>query len=115
MSWREAITDAHGQVDTGRLALWLIMWIVLGAIPWVLALATVALITGKPLADLWGVGAAVGAICTGFAGALGALGVYVKMDKLPTAPLPPDAPPPVVVPDPAPAAPPAAPPANPYG
>lgn len=89
MNWREAITDDHDQLDVGRLALFAVMWIVLGAIPWVLVLASVALATGKPLAELWGVGAAVGAICTGFAAAIAALGAYVSQDKKPTAPLPP--------------------------
>jgi hypothetical protein len=88
----QAITDDHQQIDVGRLALFAVMWIVLGAIPWVLILASVALVTGRSLADLWGVGAAIGAICTGFAGAIAALGAYVSQDKKPTAPLPPTAP-----------------------
>lgn len=116
MSWaRDLVTDVHGAFDVGRFALFAIMWVVLGAIPVMVAGGVIEAIANEhhifPYSEL---GKGIGYVTAAFAAALGALGAYVAMDKRPTAPLPDDAPPPPAA-APAPAPPPAAPPANPYG
>jgi hypothetical protein len=105
---RDAITDSHGAADVGRIALFLVMWVVLGVIPIMAAGAVIEACNHPvhifPYAEL---GKGIGLVTAAFAAALGALGVYIAQDKKPTAPLPADAPPsalPPVVPQPAEAA-----------
>lgn len=89
MKWAEFVTDDHSRPDTGRLALFLIMWVVLGAIPWMLIIATYS-VGADPSHhfDPQPLGIAIGAVCTGFGAALGALGIYISQDKKPSAPPP---------------------------
>lgn len=82
---RSALTDEHGQYDIAYIGMGALVLIVLGAIPWVLVLASIALAYSRPLSDLWGVGAAIGAICGGFAAALGALAGYMAATRKPAA------------------------------
>lgn len=86
--FREAITDADGLVDVSYLALFWVMVSVLGAITFICAMSVVAFIrcTANCLFDPQPLGIAVGAICTGFATALGALAGYMaatRRDRVP--------------------------------
>lgn len=83
--FREAIVDDKGQVDVANVALYWVMLSVLGAITFacLMSLASwAASCFGKAHQcsyDPQPLGVAVGAICAGFASALTALGVYVRL------------------------------------
>ncbi len=88
--FQSLITDEHGEADIGRLALFVLISIVLGAIPTLIVAGIAAAYYGKPF-DPQPYGVAIGAICGGFGAALGALGIYLLGDKKPTPPAPPAA------------------------
>lgn len=76
--FREAITE-DGVVDVAYLALFWLMVMVLGAITFACVMTAAAFLrcTGACTFDPQPLGIAVGAICTGFATALGALAGYM--------------------------------------
>jgi hypothetical protein len=81
--FRSAVTESDGvTVNVGYLALFWLMVAILTAIPMlvVLAVADMMEAPGHPL-DLRSLGYAIGAVCAGFATALGALGVFVYGDR----------------------------------
>lgn len=83
--FRGAITDEKGQVDVANLALFWVMVSVLGAITFACGMSFLAWFAGCRGAahvcayDPQPLGVAVGAICVGFATALGALGAYMRL------------------------------------
>lgn len=81
--FRQAITDTDGLVDVAYLALFWVMVVVLGAIFFVCAMSLAAFIRCKENCafDPQPVGIAIGAICSGFATALGALGLYMAATR----------------------------------
>lgn len=88
--FRSAVTGEDGEVDAGYLGLFVIMVIVLGAIPAALVLAAVHLAIGKdhPL-DLVGVAAVISAAGIAFGTASAGVGLFRRGDQ----PRPPPAPP----------------------
>jgi hypothetical protein len=80
---RKAITEADGQtLNVGYLSLFWLFIAVIGAVQIEALLAIIASIrTPDKIAEiLQSLGVAVGATCGGFATALTALGVYIKLD-----------------------------------
>lgn len=97
--FHSAIVDEKGQVDIGNLSLFWVLISVLGSITFVSVMSAWSF--GACVQDMEAVppvlcrydpqpfGIAVGAICGGFATALGALGVYMRLVQAPKdAPLP---------------------------
>ncbi len=87
--WADAITDDHDHLDTGRLSLFLVMWVCLGSIPIMLTEACIQAQFAPdhvfPFAEF---GKGAGLVTAAFATALAALAAYIRQDKLPTAPPP---------------------------
>jgi hypothetical protein len=81
--FREAITDTDGIVDVSYLALFWVLVSVLGAITFVCVMTLVAFLrcSSNCAFDPQPLGIAVGAICTGFATALGALAGYMAATR----------------------------------
>lgn len=77
--FREAIVDASGQVDVAYLALFWVMVSVLSAIAFVCLMSAAVFLrcTQNCAFDPQPLGMAIGAICAGFATALGALAGYM--------------------------------------
>jgi len=91
---RVTLTDSQGDWDVGNMGLACLIVIVLGTVPYIWVMSTLAAhdVTIHFVADE--IGSAVGKICAGFAAALGALGVYRVGDakRPPSDPVPPKAP-----------------------
>ena len=94
MDWiRESISDEHGVADVAYVSLFIIVFAVLGAIAFVCLMSAVSFcmchelpMTTPPTLcrfDPQPLGIAVGAICTGFATALGALAAYMAATRPP--------------------------------
>lgn len=86
--FREAISDTDGVVDVSYLALFWVMCSVLGAITFLSAMAVTVFWRCKHdcAFDMQAFGIAVGAICTGFATALGGLAAYMAATRPTRAP-----------------------------
>lgn len=86
--FRNAITEADGvSVNVGYLALFWLLIVVLGAIPLMIVLAFLQLIySDDHRVDVQQLGVAIGAVCTGFGAALGALGLFLMGDRRPQVP-----------------------------
>jgi hypothetical protein len=87
--FRSAITDARdGTVDGGYLALFWVMTVTVSTIPVMLGLAAFGMYLNPtqpvPLQDL---GIGIGAVCTGFGVACGAVGAFRLGDKPRAAPM----------------------------
>ena len=80
--FQEAIRDEHGLVDVAYLSLYWLMAHVLGAIVFVCVLALWAFWRNDTF-DPQALGIAIGAICGGFATALGALAAYMLATRKP--------------------------------
>lgn len=79
---KQITTEADNQThDFGLVAMTLVLAMVLGSIPWILVQSLVAQVWPEHKFDAMGVGTAIGAICSGFALALGALGAYRKLQS----------------------------------
>lgn len=80
--FRSAITNNEGDVDSGYLALFVLMTMVTGAIPLMCIGAFIAMWIGADhkfaVQDL---GIGIGAVCGGFATAIGAVGLFRMGDK----------------------------------
>ena len=81
--FRSAITDsADGSVDAGYLALYWVMCVTVSTIPVLCVLAAIAMWLDPehkfPVQDL---GIGIGAVCTGFGVAVGAVGAFRMGDK----------------------------------
>jgi len=73
--FRSAVTESDGvTINVGYLALFWLMVVVLGVIPVLVVLALLDI-------DVQPIGIAVGAVCGGFATALGSLGFFVWGDR----------------------------------
>lgn len=87
--FQQAIRDEKGQVDVAYLAVFYLMVSVLGAISVVCFLDAAIVLSCvfghgmKCTYDPQALGIAVGAICGGFAAALGALGAYMRLVQPP--------------------------------
>jgi hypothetical protein len=81
---RSALTDEHGQFDIAYIGMGALIVIVLGAIPSLLLMAVWALYAGRAF-DPQPLGIAIGAVCGGFAAALGSLAGYMAATR-PTRP-----------------------------
>lgn len=81
--FRSAITDNDGQVDAGYLALFWTMSVTVGAIPFLLIVAGVAIYHAADKAPeiIQSTGIAIGAICTGAGVVIGAVGAFRMGDK----------------------------------
>jgi uncharacterized membrane protein len=79
--FRSAITNKDGEVNVGYLSLFALVALVVGVIP-LMCLGTFLSFhkSATGVFDVQGLGAGVGMVCGGFATALGALGVYMKLD-----------------------------------
>lgn len=86
--FREAITDSSGVVDVSYLALFWVMVSVLGAITFVCAMTAIVFLrcNANCTFDPQPLGFAVGAICAGFATALGSLAGYMLATRRRDAP-----------------------------
>lgn len=83
MNWlRSALTDEAGQYDIAYIGMGALIVIVLGAIPSLLLMAVWALYAGKTF-DPQPLGVAIGAVCAGFAAALGSLAGYMAATRKP--------------------------------
>lgn len=91
---QQAIRDENDLVDVAYLSLYLVMLITVGGIPVLFAAAFTewgvclyrnapTVVCSFPLLDI---GKAAGLMCTAFAAALGALGVYMAATRKPGAP-----------------------------
>lgn len=80
--FRSAITGSDGEVDAGYLALFWTMVAVLGAIPMMIGVETLALFIGAErrfhVQDL---GIGIGSVCTGAGVVIGAVGAFRAGDK----------------------------------
>lgn len=83
--FREAIVDEKGQVDVVNVALFWLMLTVLGAITFACVMSFFSWLASCRGAahqcsyDPQSLGIAVGAICTGFSTAVGAVGAYMRL------------------------------------
>ena len=76
-SWfRNALTDPRGDWDVGYIGLFVLMVLVIGAIPFVCGMAVYCAMNRCETYSPMGVGSAIAYICGGFATALGGLGFY---------------------------------------
>lgn len=77
-----AITGADGQVDAGYLAMFAVMLIVMGAVP-SMCIGTFLAMWYAPdhRFDVQSLGVGIGAVCGGFATAIGAVGLFRAGDK----------------------------------
>lgn len=81
MNWtRAALTDADGEFDVANIGLAVLIVLVLGSIPSLILMVALALYHERPF-DPQPLGIAIGAICTGFATALGAFAAYQAATK----------------------------------
>jgi len=82
-----AVRGTDGEVDAGYLALFCLMVVVLGVIP-LMCLGALVQMWKSPthLFDVQSLGIGVGAVCTGFAAAIGGVGAFRMGDK-PRAPV----------------------------
>jgi hypothetical protein len=80
--FRSAVTGEDGSVDPGYLGLYVVMLIVLGAIPSAIVLTGIAMFysPGHKL-DLVGLGAVIAAATAGFGTAAGGVGLFRMGDK----------------------------------
>lgn len=80
-TFERAVTET-GDVDPGYLGLYVVMAVVLGAIPAALVLALVHLVIGKdhPL-DLLGIAAVISAAGVAFGGAAAGVGLFRRGDQ----------------------------------
>ena len=80
--FRSAITGSDGSVDPGYLGLYMVMLVVLGAIPSALLLVTIRmfLVADHPL-DLTGIAAIIGAAGVTFGSAAVGVGVFRRGDQ----------------------------------
>lgn len=80
--FQSAIRGEDGEVDAGYLAMYVVTMLVLGAIPaMVIGAALAAVFSSEhhfPVQDL---GVGIGAVCTGYGVALGAVGLFRAGDK----------------------------------
>lgn len=73
MSWLgRALTDTRGEPDVGNLGLFVLVVVIIGAIPFICIMSAVSAFFPSVKFDPQPVGVAVGAVCGGFAAALGA-------------------------------------------
>jgi hypothetical protein len=80
--FRSAVTGEDGSIDPGYLGLYVVMLIVLGAIPSAIVLTGIAMFysPGHKL-DLVGLGAVIAAATAGFGTAAGGVGLFRMGDK----------------------------------
>lgn len=80
--FRSAITGEDGQVDAGYLALFWVLVLVVGAIP-VMCVGTLAAMyfDAHHVFKAQELGVGIGAVCTGFAAAIGGVGLFRAGDK----------------------------------
>lgn len=84
--FRSAITNDDGDVDSGYLAMFVLMIMVTGAIPLMCIGAFIAMwLAPDHRFAVQDLGIGIGAVCGGFATAIGAIGVFRMGDK-PTPP-----------------------------
>lgn len=81
--FRSAITEADGQtINVGYLSLFALMTLIVGAIPFMCIMAAWSMyFDSAHTFKVQDLGIGVGAVCTGFAAALGALGVFIIGDR----------------------------------
>jgi hypothetical protein len=86
--FHNAITEADGvSVNVGYLSLFWVMIGVLGAIPLLILIAIAQLwLSDSHAVNVQELGVAIGAVCTGFGVALGALGLFLMGDRKPMPP-----------------------------
>ena len=86
--FRNAITESDGvNINVGYLSLYMVMICVLGAIPLLIIITVVQLwISETHTANVQELGVAIGAVCTGFGVALGAVGFFLMGDRKPMPP-----------------------------
>lgn len=80
--FRSAITGDDGEVDSGYLALYWLLVVVIGVIP-VMCVGAVCAMWNDPAGhfDAQGLGIGVGSVCAGFATAAGGVGIFRRGDK----------------------------------
>ena len=81
-TFRSAVTDADGAVDSGYLAMFVLMLVVVGVVP-VMCIGTFVSMyfdTAHKF-DVQSLGIGVGAVCGGFATTVGAVGMFRMGDK----------------------------------
>jgi hypothetical protein len=77
-----AITGSDGEVDAGYLALFWLMWLIIGVIPLMVLGSFYAMYHhATRVFDAQGLGVGIGAICGGFAAAVGGIGAFRMGDK----------------------------------
>lgn len=87
--FRSAVTNDDGEIDSGYLAMFVLMVMVTGSIPLMIVGALISMwLAPDHKFAVQELGFAIGAVCGGFATAIGAVGVFRMGDK--------DAPPVVV-------------------
>lgn len=80
--FRSAITGDDGTVDPGYLAIYGVMFAVLGVIPFMCLIAAIAMFLDPAhTADLQGLGIGIGSLCTGAGVVIGAVGAFRMGDK----------------------------------
>lgn len=83
------MTDPDGEWDVGNVGLFALVVLVIGVIPIMLLMAFLGAYGTGVKFDIQGLGVAIGAVCAGFATALGALGAFRRLaDNAPPQPVP---------------------------
>ncbi len=80
--FRSAVTGDDGDIDSGYLAAYAIMAVVITAIPFMCIFAAIAMwLDPLHVFDVQSLGIGIGSVCTGFGVAIGAVGAFRLGDK----------------------------------
>lgn len=80
--FRGAITDRDGLIDSGYLGAFFVMAVVVGAVPFMCLLSAFTLyFSPTHSVDVQALGVGIGAVCAGFATAIGAVGLFRMGDR----------------------------------